>query len=257
MSESYLIERGLPCTIGCSSSNGMSEYSDHWYCYACGTPKDKKIKTRSIQEREVKGASEDQTYHELPDKARAFLYKFHFTDDLIKKYSICYAYDFKVWSTKKQAYFNSGDRIILPSWKEQDVRFCEARTLDTDNDLKYVTVGGKQLIFKTFIDRIQMPVVVLVEDMLSAMRVGEVCKAIALRGTSFNDNKLCQILDSGINFIVWLDSDKPGQEAAKTLIHKLKWWNGKVSAVMSDKDPKCYSDKEIRTFLDGAVECLD
>lgn len=252
MSESYLIERGLPCTLGCSSSNAMSEYSDHWYCYACGTPKDKKIKTRSIQEKEVRGASKDQTYHELPDKARAFLYKFHFTDELIQKYSICYAYDFKVWSTRKQSYFNSGDRVILPSWKGQTEWFCEARTLDKDNDLKYVTLGGKQLIFKTFSDGLKQPLVVLVEDLLSGIRVGEVCNAVALRGTSFNDDKLCQILDSGKDFIVWLDSDKPGQDAAKTLIHKLNWWGGTVKAVISDRDPKCYSDEEIRRFLENA-----
>ncbi len=248
--DKFLIDRGLPCSLGCNSSNAMAEYSDGWKCFSCGESKRKRVVERTVQSRIVKGLHDEQKYYDLPDKARAFLYKHHFTDELIEKYSICYAYDFQVWSTRKQAYFNSGDRLILPYTNCGVFEFLEARTLDPLNDLKYVTVGGKQQLFKTYLN-ISPGIVVLVEDLLSAMRVGEVCSAISLRGTSFNDKKLCDIVEAGHgDFAVWLDSDKPGQEAAKQLIKKLGWMGAKnIHVIVTDKDPKCYSESKIKNFI--------
>jgi DNA primase len=196
------------------------------------------------------GLHPEQVYTELPDQARAFLYKYHFTDELIKHYRICHAADFLVWSTSKGAYFNSGDRVILPYYNERNkFAFCEGRTLQKNNDLKYVTVGGKKTLFKSY-RCTQTGWIVIVEDMLSAMRVGQVQACMALRGTSVNDEKLYSIIQNDDwHFCIWLDGDKPGQNAAKLLKTKLEWMGCDVLNLVTDKDPKCYSKKRIFEFL--------
>ncbi len=105
-------------------------------------------------------------------------------------------------------------------------------------------------MYKTFIGKVDT--VVVVEDILSAIRVGTTFPCIALRGTSCNTSKLDQLRKSADSFIVWLDGDRPGINAAKKLGNKLTWV-GKVCYIRTKEDPKAYSNEEIQEMIDEVL----
>lgn len=106
----------------------------------------------------------------------------------------------------------------------------------------------------------QGPDAVLVEDNLSGIRVGRVCQyAVSLMGTSANSKQLASALDTGgagmglgrpIKTIsVWLDPDKAGVYASRELCQKLRMLGYTVRPVHSARDPKYYSNEQIKDYL--------
>lgn len=237
----------------CPSSDAMAEYTDGFKCFSCGGHSGTYKPKTDLEKRELPGIQEDQAFYELPPEARAFLYKFHFTDEMIDWYDIRWATDFMIWSTKKQQYVNTGDRIVFTGERLADGVFYEARTLDPGNKLKWVSIGGKSDLYYSHTIHTEGETVVIVEDVISAMRVGELIPAVALRGTNLTASNLVQLQSHYKKFIVWLDSDAPGQKAARKIFNKLQWFTDKVQVVLSEKDPKCYSDDKIRLFLESAM----
>ena len=107
-------------------------------------------------------------------------------------------------------------------------------------------MGGKEKLFLSHQKKVDT--IVVVEDMISAMRVGEVMPAAALRGTHANSSKLAQLCATANDFVLWLDGDTPGRKAAKALEIKLQWL-GDVKVIHTEKDPKCYSNEEIERYV--------
>lgn len=95
---------------------------------------------------------------------------------------------------------------------------------------------------------------VFVEDWVSAIKCWQAgLNAIALNGTSLHEKSREAILPILCNIkrlFIWLDPDKAGEEGAKKLFHNdlLKHVSQDAKIVISDKDPKYYSEKEINTF---------
>ena len=90
---------------------------------------------------------------------------------------------------------------------------------------------------------------VLCEDILSAVRVGRhVRSCIAILGTSFNAG-MYSALPVGARIGIWLDPDKAGTKGAAAIARSLSLQGWKASVIRSDKDPKYYSNREIRRFL--------
>lgn len=254
---SILIAHGLPCN-NCGSSDAMAEYENNFYCFSCKHSISKKQRKPSKYTNMLRSTvapkklilPEDVTT-DLPDEARAYLYKYHFTDQLIKKRRIQWSDSTIIWSNNKQAYVETGPRIIFPYSNEEGLRYFEAKSLDRTTSLKYITVGGKSLCYPCSIG-FSHPFVVIVEDMMSAMRIGEQYPVIALRGTAFNSEKLIQLAETRREYIIWLDSDAPGQDAARNLTRQLTRF-GKVYNIKSKKDPKCYTNKEIKWRVDNVL----
>ena len=241
-----LIQRGLPCPF-CSSSDAYAEYDTNFYCFSCKASKSKAFKNRTVTKVQVDGLPSDCT-EELPIEVQAKLYQHHFTDELIQKAGLLYSESGRIYSQRLRKEVNVGPRLILPYYENNELQYWEGKTCGHSR-LKYITSGGKQQLYKTFCGAV--PQIVIVEDILSAIRVGETTPCVALRGTSCNTNKLHQLSQCANDFIIWLDSDRPGIEAAKKLGNKLTWV-GKVCYIKTKEDPKCYSDKEIANFINEA-----
>ena len=91
---------------------------------------------------------------------------------------------------------------------------------------------------------------VLTEDILSAVRVGRnVQHCCALMGTSLDAKQLERSLQFGSRMALWLDPDKAGRKAVSNLRRTLQLLGCKVQVIRSDKDPKYYSNDEIRRYL--------
>jgi Toprim-like len=94
------------------------------------------------------------------------------------------------------------------------------------------------------------PDLVITEDILSAVRVGRlVRRCLALMGTSANEYQLADATSARERIAVWLDPDKAGKSAAFKLFRRLALQGKSVSIIRTTKDPKYYSNREIRRLL--------
>lgn len=245
-----LVRSGLPCKW-CASSDAMAEYETGLHCFSCKrserffSAERSSSHTSPLPSREGPLSLPRDFTTRLPDKALAWLYSHHFTDELIDKYLIGWSTKTRIYRRMHRDHIEFGPRVILPYYEKDELKFFEARSLDGAR-AKYITVGDKKTFFKSFEE--PQKEIVIVEDMLSAMRVGEICPTLSLRGTSLSNEALIKLGKMSDIFHVWLDGDSAGKKAAARIAQKLHWW-GDVNMVSSSKDPKCYSDLEIKQYL--------
>lgn len=95
------------------------------------------------------------------------------------------------------------------------------------------------------------PVVVLVEDLISAHKVGQVTTAIPLFGTKIHPCHLYYLINDIRPVILWLDKDQE-YNVKKQALQLQSLINREVRVVSTDKDPKYLTEKEINEQL-GAV----
>lgn len=88
---------------------------------------------------------------------------------------------------------------------------------------------------------------VIVEDSLSSLKIARVCDSLALLGTSLHTDKALDLAKKYQQVFVWLDRDKfkEGWEIAD----KLSFLGLKTQVILTDKDPKYYSEDEIMEKL--------
>lgn len=91
--------------------------------------------------------------------------------------------------------------------------------------------------------------IVLVEDALSAIKVGKVADTWALLGTRMPPAYFTEILNSGRPVLTYLDPDPPGQAAALEIRQQLRRFGVQVRNVLSERDPKLYHTEEIRRYV--------
>lgn len=92
--------------------------------------------------------------------------------------------------------------------------------------------------------------VVVVEDMLSAIRVGQAgYTAVSLMGTSPSLPMFNGVRFSGTTYL-WLDPDDAGIVAAKKTRKVLGMKPTTIKTVHSDLDPKLYSKEEIQNIIE-------
>ncbi|HEY6020588.1 MAG TPA: hypothetical protein VIY48_12070 [Candidatus Paceibacterota bacterium] len=90
--------------------------------------------------------------------------------------------------------------------------------------------------------------IVLVEDLLSACKVGHITPAMPLFGSHIGLKRLARLKQMGIEHVtIWLDNDK--KEYAIKASKEAQMLGLKTSVVITDKDPKEYSYEDIATFL--------
>jgi DNA primase len=89
--------------------------------------------------------------------------------------------------------------------------------------------------------------VVVVEDIMSAIRVGEVVNTISLLGTKADTNQI-NTLSRFDNVITWLDSDRAGRHGSKTIRQAVGLLTN-TQDIVTELDPKSYSNQQIETIL--------
>lgn len=225
-----------------------------WYCFRCRkggkkfisslSPAQYKqwIKNKSIQPdlkvRTVKLPNDFSLI--LPSKGKVWFYKYGITDKEIKEYGMGYS-----------KYY---DRIILPVYNKDKLLFWLGRNLGlvTRENPKYRTVQNykrKDLYFK--IGSTNSNKVCIVEDIISAIKVGRQVPCYALLSAHVPDRLIKNLLDKygkSITLYLWLDYDK--QDKMIQWLQRYKsLFNINIKIVVTIKDPKCYSNKEIKEFI--------
>ena len=93
-------------------------------------------------------------------------------------------------------------------------------------------------------------VLCLTEDVLSAVRVGQVCSGWSLLGTklsALHEASLAKFRPSKI--WVWLDPDQAGIDGRRKIVPHLRSLGYEAKAVRADLDPKLYPLQDIRRKL--------
>lgn len=145
------------------------------------------------------------------------------------------------------------ERVIIPCIIMDSVLYWQARAVD-GRQPKYLNPGspGPEVV-PIFGDDGPL---VLVEDMLSAYRVGQVARGLCMLGTNLKDSVMRQCLKED-RVIVWLDPDwdkpgRPGQKFARQIVRQLQLAGVDAVNIVSRCDPKLLSEEEIREVITNA-----
>ncbi len=225
------------------------------YCHNCNghyVRSERGVRSVALIERllakevESPTAKEVQLPHDIdynpatwPAAATAWLYGHRFDNRMIQDYSLGYS--------------PSWGRVVLPVFESGKCIFWQGRRIEGDGP-KYISVrSAKKPLFMACDPRIPVGTAVVVEDMLSAIRVAESLPGrmgVALLGTH-EPSQLTELLNSykAERVLVWLDDDEPGRMKAGPLSDRLALCCKMGVHAVWEKEPKRMSNYEI----DGVI----
>lgn len=129
-----------------------------------------------------------------------------------------------------------------------DLLWWQARNLDANRaeSRKYFN-GGDPTDISPIYGESTGRRLVLVEDIVSAIRVGAVCPSMPLVGSYLPRQKLVRLARLYSSLWVWLDSNK--FKEAQEIVKQVQMLGLESRAIYTELDPKCYSDEQIKEIL--------
>lgn len=174
----------------------------------------------------------DFTY-EIPYKGKLWLDKYYITEDEIKRYRFGYS--------------EKMNRLILPLYDPSgELIYWQGRNLNkpTKDSPKYINVKSRKSSFCIFGSG---PTCVLVEDILSAIKVGRVTTCIPLLGSYISTNMLT-FINKYETILIWLDEDKRFDSLKYS--KKIRIFTGKpCRSIITELDPKEYNTENIYNII--------
>lgn len=228
-----------PCPE-CGSKDNLGVWDDgsEW-CWGCHyyKPPDT-IKT--FQSRHDKKAAyikcitlPDDTVELIPKAAVDWLGKYNLTD--------------KEFATLSPMYSYEKELLIFPVYGPGKVLLMYQGRYFGENPKhpKYLTYGAKDILH---IVGEPNETIVVTEDLISAVKVGTVINAMPLWGSSLSQEAIKRLSSRFSHLIIWLDKDK-ARESLRTRLKASPFFD-EVQCVVTELDPKEYSNEEIAKFLE-------
>lgn len=195
----------------------------------------------TIIPREVKLPSDmSMDFKSFPVRVRSYLSKCGVSAAELSAYGIG-------WSEK-------WERLILPLYRGSDVEGFQARYFGDETDQpKYITrYKNSGDFYQNFPARSATDdgLCVIVEDMLSAVRVAKQFNAVCLYGTEMSDKCLDLVVNSYERAIIWTDYDNyVVRKKGTAMRRRLTSLGIDAKILMSVTDPKHYTDEEIMGYV--------
>ena len=219
-----------PCS-NCGSSDANAEYANSFYCYSCGKYSSKGFSLSRFKPlKEVKLCNNITLQKELPGDTLKWLLGYGLTLEELSQFS---------YSKERMGKYGKMDCNLLMLYVSPNY-WC-ARNFN--KGIKYITSGVKPII--TYGNN--PDTVVLVEDIISAIKVGRQFTAIPMMG-SMPPKDTERHLKGFKNVYVWNDLDK-AKESLKTARNLSERLGTRVKVIIKPLDPKEYSDLEISNIL--------
>lgn len=176
----------------------------------------------------------------LPYIAMNWLYRYGITLDLVNKYQL-------QWS---ETY--DGGRLIIPNYSDDGKLLgFQGRDVREYYEDKYSSRGSKSFLrSKNQELNIINHGCVIVEDVMSCIKVGEVTACVALQGNTISDEKILELALQYEWFLLWLDKDLGGDLGTINILPRLRRYRYAAS-ITTEYDPKCYTFDEIRDILNA------
>jgi hypothetical protein len=235
---SVRVQKG-PCTE-CRSSDAYETYADgHSHCYSCGHhihPTGAALLKALSEGPKVTlevTLPRDCDYY-IPEAPQAWLDKYSLTMPEIRLNKIS-------WSESKQS-------LIFPVYPHGGVlALYQARYFGDNPEIpKWKTVGRKDVLHVPSPNTKDSRIVV-VEDLVSAMKVGRITNSCPLFGSYISSQLVSLIALKYAEAIVWLDPDA-NLKAVKTAL-ALGEAGLKVKTIFGHADPKEYWTHDIREMV--------
>jgi len=175
---------------------------------------------------------------DIPLEGRLWLYSNGITSKLRKKYNIGYSESLR--------------RVMLPvNDTKGSLIWFQCRALLEGQKPKYLQPSGDKssVLFqsKSIENGETSKEVILVEDIMSAIRVGDVQQAASLLGTKADTHQI-NFLSRYDKVYTWLDADKAGRRGSATIRQSLELLT-ECHDIRTEHDPKQYSKQQIRAIL--------
>jgi len=255
VSESAFIKHE-PCEH-CGSSDAKGTYSDgHTYCFSCKhvTSPNRIQQARerfdgnTVSEVQMRAMPADQYENPIGAEPLGWLYSYGLTSSEIQENSIRWS-PARRWLTF--AYYGQGH--VLYGW--------QARTFPLTNHgesqvPRWLSFGKMHEIFAGWglTTDVFRPIVV-VEDVISAIKVGRQYGCRCIFGSSFTPLQAAYMKSHTRHLIFWLDRDK-AKEALK-FAEMSRGLGLRASTLITDLDPKKYTDTQIYEFVNPLQEGLE
>lgn len=214
--------------------NNLGVYSDgSLHCYSCGYHKSPSFRLKHLIKEERNDYEKTVLPRDFTKEVPSTAWKW------LLQYGLTYSY----W----QAYCGYSEkegRLIFPVGTPTQFSIGRSFTVGAG---KWKIYGDKSSYVEVISNQVSEKVV-LVEDLISAHKVGQVSTAIPLFGTSIYDNVIKKLRDLNLPVVIWLDDDQYALLPKK--INRLQALLGlPVSYIHTPKDPKEYSLTEIMEKL--------
>jgi len=227
-----------PCPK-CHSRDNLGVYTDHEYCFGCGH-----IHFYNYHNRRILGSKDTgERIVSLPDDIVSYVPAV--ASEWIKKYDLTQKelYDNRVvWSDLREL-------LIFPYFDDQNHLWGWQGRYFGSNPKHPKWVGKGNFKERTKVYGKTSESIVIVEDIISCIKVSRVTGALPLFGSFVDLNKICFLYKEvkPKKYVLWLDRDKVKESYVYcTTILKL---GIPCEVVSTHKDPKEFSFNEIKELL--------
>ncbi len=234
-----MVSQGACDAPRCHSRDAKTLYDDgHSYCFSCHTYSKSEHKMGTVTQ--IRAARTNPYPHRVPVSIRncpqneLWLEKYFLTDEEIAKYFF---------------YAPISQRHVFAHGEGTEDEYYEARTVVEHIRPKTLSYGDKPTIFLGDQDERTL---VVVEDIVSAIRVGRQYGSLPLFGSYLSVGQMGKIKTAGYkNCVIWLDCDKYnfGMEYAKQMGMLMP-----TVAIQTLLDPKCLPDMAITHTIELALD---
>jgi Zn ribbon nucleic-acid-binding protein len=213
--------------------DNLAEYTENYYCMACGYYKRKNSLNRvrdltASNELKSTGVCDGITLNKtLATEAKKWLLGYGLSDEDMKQFTYDYEND------------------VLYLYTSDSYRV--GRFFAKDTKTRYISKGRKPVLTYGIGN-----VCVLVEDILSAIKVGRQYAAIPMLGAKPTDD-IVNALKGYESVVLWGDADKMRENIVvrNKLSERL---NKPVKLCFTSLDPKCYSDLNINYYINNCFK---
>jgi len=173
----------------------------------------------------------------IPAKGKVWLYEYGVTEKIIKE--------------MKFGYSEKYQRLIMPVYKDGELIYWQGRYLGNhkkDGTPKYISRTKSGNYYWEY-NPTGSDVAVLVEDILSAIKVGSAgyC-GVCLFGSYLKESVLNEVAETYTRMVLWLDPDK--RKSATKYTKRFSSLGYPLRVILTArKDPKEYTTKEIQKYL--------
>ena len=177
-------------------------------------------------------------HSEWTKEARDWVTRYGITEEETERYGLCYSSFLR--------------RVIIPTYLDGKLSGYQTRKIyDDDKYPKYYSKGTKSNIH---IGGKEVGTIIIVEDILSGIKVARQYNTLVLLGTNIDNNILSNIINIYNIYIIYLDNDnKVVKNKQSKLKHRLELLGKEVFIIKNNKDPKEIEDIDIKNLIEVVV----
>ncbi len=215
------------------SGDNLAVYSDnHCFCFRCGYSTGRKSFTTTAKPNPTAIVLPADVTTELPVEARSWLGQYQLARlDLNRNHVM--------WSER-------WSRIIFPYFNEAELLAWQGRYVGNDKTkAKWFSQGKIHEIIHPM--QVNQRNAILVEDIVSAIKISRICGAIPIFGSSVSAKQILRLKTVVDEVWYWLDPDMRAKSVKMARLSELLGL--KAHVIFSDKDPKEHSHDDIENIL--------